>query len=98
MDATLSAFAGMVGGIIIGAAIAHIAHGADNPYGDWLGRTVWVRPVGRPDYAKHVIVAVSWRGAVCVRDVERMQEDGYWIKKQNVRWRLRWERPSEVGE
>lgn len=75
-----------------------MAHGSPNPYGDWLGKTCWVRPVGRPEYREHVIVAVSWRGAVCVRDRDAMDSDGYWIKKQNVRWRLRWERPREVGE
>lgn len=97
MDATLSAVAGMVGGMILGAAIATIAHGADNPYAAWLGRECWVRPAGRDKWRKHVIVAVSWRGAVCVRDADALDQDGYWIKKQNVRWRTRFERP-EVGE
>lgn len=98
MDATFSAIAGMVGGMILGAAIAHIAHGADNPYGAWLGRECWVRPTSRDTWKRHVIVAVSWRGAVCVRDAERISEDGYWIKKQNVKWRVRFERPEGVGE
>ena len=98
MDATFSAIAGMVGGMILGAAIAHIAHGADNPYGAWLGCECWVRPTSRDTWKRHVIVAVSWRGAVCVRDAERISEDGYWIKKQNVKWRVRFERPEGVGE
>lgn len=97
MDATLSAVAGMVGGIIIGAAFATIAHGADNPYGAWLGCECWVRPASRDKWKRHVIVAVSWRGAVCVRDAEKLQEDGYWIKKQNVKWRVRFEK-LEVDE
>ena len=94
MDATFSAVAGMMGGMIFGVAIASIAHVADNPYASWLGRECWVRPAGRDTWKRHVIVAVSWRGAVCVRDADALDQDGYWIKKQNVRWRLRWERPE----
>ncbi len=97
MDATLSTVAGMVGGMILGAAFARIAHVADSPYASWLGCECWVRPTSRDKWRKHVIVAVSWRGAVCVRDAERINEDGYWIKKQNVKWRMRFEEP-EVGE
>ena len=96
MDTTFSAVAGMVGGMGIGVAIASIAIKPDNPYASWLGRECWVRPAGRDKWKRHVIVAVSWRGAVCVRDAEKMQEDGYWIKHQNVRWRMRFERPEGV--
>ena len=97
MDPTFSAFAGMVGGMILGAAIASIASKPDNPYASWLGRECWVRPASRDTWKRHVIVAVSWHGAICVRDAERISEDGYWIKRENVRWRMRFERP-EVGE
>ena len=92
MDPTFSAVAGMVGGMILGAAFAHIAHGADNPYEAWLGRECWVRPAGRDKWRKHVIVAVSWRGAVCVRPVRDMQTKGRWIHKDVAPMRVR-----EVG-
>lgn len=97
MVVTLSAVAGMLGGLILGFTMAWIAFGHDNPYASWLGRRCWVRPHGRPDWTEHVIVAVSWHGAVCVRGAARLGDDGYWIKKQNVRWRVRWSRPREVA-
>ena len=95
MPPEVSAFLGLLGGIAIGAAYHHIYTHTLNPYGAWLGRECWVRPCGKVQFARHVIVAVSWRGAVCVRDLDHMDEDGYWIKKQNVRWRIRWDRPRE---
>ena len=98
MTATLSAVAGLAGGVVIGVAVTLIVISVINPYAWWLGKTCWVRPCGKATWAKHVIVAASWRGAVCVRDVRHMDEDGYWIKKQNVRWRVRWDRPSEVRD
>lgn len=89
--------AGLVGGVVIGATAMWIATNSLNPYGKWLGRHCWVRPISRPKWAEHVIVAVSWKGAVCVRQVDRLDEDGYWIKKQNVSFRVRFEQP-EVGD
>ena len=91
---TLSAVAGMVGGLVLGATFAWMALGTPSPYASWLGRPCWVRPFGRAEWSEHVIVAVSWHGAVCVRDLRKMDEDGYWIKKQNVRWRVRWDAPE----
>lgn len=95
MTETLSAVAGLVGGLVLGATMALMAHGFGNPYSKWLGRKCWVRPCGRATWEEHVIVAVSWKGAVCVRRTDRMHEDGYWIKKQNVRWRVRWSEPKD---
>jgi hypothetical protein len=98
MTETLSAFVGMLGGLVVGVALAYMAYGHGSPYGRWLGRTCWVRPCGRPNWVAHTIVAVSWRGAVCVRRADRMEDDGYWIKKENVLWRVRWDRPKEEEE
>lgn len=95
MTETLSAVAGMLGGLVLGIAVTYMALVHESPFGRWLGKRCWVRPCGRVDWKEHVIVAVSWKGAVCVRRAEKMDEDGYWIKKQNVRWRVRWERPRE---
>lgn len=92
---SVTAFLGFLGGVIVGAALAFVLFAEHTPYSRWLGRTCWVRPLGRAEWTKHVIVAVSWRGAVCVRDAEHMNEDGYWIKKQNVNWRVRWTEPKE---
>ena len=66
-----------------------------SPYGQWLGRTCWVRPHGRDTWHEHVVVAVSWAGSVCVRDVAKPGSEGYWIKKQNVSWRVRWDAPGK---
>lgn len=65
-----------------------------NEYACWLERECWVRPHGRPEWKRHVVVAVGHKGAVCVRDAEHMSGKGYWIKKENVSWRVRWEDPG----
>lgn len=93
---SIIAFAGFVGGVVIGAALVWVACVNHVPYSRWLGRECWVRPVGRAVWRKHVIVAVSWKGAVCVKNAENLNQDGYWIKKQNVRWRVMFERPKEM--
>lgn len=91
----LAAVAGMVGGVILGIALTFVAHGATgNPYAKWLGRRCWVRPIRGGKWEPHVIVAVSWRGAICVRDAGSMDRDGYWIKKQNVPFRVTFRRPE----
>jgi len=97
MTVALSAVAGLFGGLVLGMTLMLMARGHKNPHGDWLDRTCWVRPAGRESWKEHVVVAVSHKGAICVRRADHMDEDGYWIKKQNVRWRVRWERPREVG-
>jgi len=97
MTVTLSAVAGLFGGLVLGMTMMLMARGSKNPHGDWLGRRCWVRPAGRAKWEEHVVVAVSHKGAICVRRADRMDEDGYWIKKQNVRWRVRWSKPTEVG-
>lgn len=83
------AFSGFLGGLLAGAGAALALTHLGNPYGHWLGRHCWVRPIGRAEWREHVIVAVSWRGAVCVRRADALSEEGYWIKKQNVRHRVR---------
>lgn len=93
----VNAFMGLVGGLVIGAALAWMALGTANPYGRWLGCRCWVRSYGSSRWSPHHIVAVSWMGAVCVRADDRPDDDGYWIKKQNVRWRVRWDEPGEDG-
>lgn len=90
---------GLVCGAVIALAWSQIVRGLANPYGRWLERTCWVRPLSRPDrWRKCVVVAVSWRGAVCVREADKLDQDGYWIKKQNVEWRVRWAAPTETEE
>ena len=98
METTLSAMAGLVGGIVIGLAAALIALRVPNEYAGWLGKDCWVRPVSRPSWRRHVVVAVSWKGAVCVRRADRLDEDGYWIKKHNVSWRVRFDEPEPLPE
>ena len=98
MESTLSALSGLAGGVILALVVAVIALKTPSPYADWLGKRCWVRPVGRESWAQHVIVAVSWKGAVCVRRLDKPDDDGYWIKKQNVSWRVRWDRPRGASE
>lgn len=69
-----------------------------NPYGYWLDRECWVRPSSRPRWRLHVVVAVSHNGAVCVRDCQRQEDRGYWIKKENVPWRVSFERSTPGDE
>jgi len=95
MIETLSAVAGLAGGLILGIAITCIAKHHTNPYGSWLGRKCWVRPLRKPEWREHAITAVSWKGAVCVREIDRLGEDGYWIKKENVPFRVLFDKPRE---
>ena len=88
-------FVGLVCGIFLGVVAFWVLTTPSVPYAAWLGKRCWVRPAGRAVYSEHVVVAVSWHGAVCVRRADRMDEDGYWIKKQNVRWRVLWCAPRE---
>ena len=94
MPPELSAFAGMLGGILVGATYHAIATRGTNPHAHRLGRICWVRPHSGKRWREHVVVAVSWKGAICVRPTDRLDEDGYWIKKQNVDWRVRWVAPG----
>ena len=99
IDVAAALACGLACGFVIGLAWHAMAHSNGNPYGDWLARTCWVRPYGHPDrWRECVVVAVSWAGAVCVRDVARPCKDGYWIKKQNVAWRVRWEEPRREDD
>lgn len=86
-------------GVMATALVAARPDPDANPYAGWLGRECWVRPAQRPSRWTHcVVVAVSWKGAVAVRDWDRMDGDGgRWIKKQNVGWRVRFTDPSDAG-
>lgn len=88
----MSAFAGFVGGLLMGAVLYSIGPG--NRYSEWLGRECWVRPSHGGRWRRHVVVAVSWKGAVCVRDPDR-EGKGYWVRKENVRHRVRFDRPEK---
>ena len=90
------AFAGFAGGMALGFAFAAALMAADRGgrpiYSDWLGRTCWVRPLnGRGEWEEHVVVAVSWKGAVCVRNAENLDGTGYWISKRSVPFRVSFE-------
>lgn len=98
MEAMLSALAGLLGGIVIGAVWTAIAMDVPSPYADWLGKRCWVRPCAREVWKPCVVVAVSWRGAVCVRELARQDENGYWVQKENVSWRVRFGKPKDAVE
>ena len=79
--------------------LSALVAGLDMPYASWLASECWVRPCSRPDgWRRCVVVAVSWRGAVCVREMSRPHDNkSYWIKKENTLSRVRFceERPTE---
>ena len=60
-----------------------------NPHAHLLGRTVEARVYEASKWERMVIVAVSWRGAVCVRPSRDMSAPGRWIPKQFVPQRVR---------
>ena len=78
----------MLMGMVMGALLHHVWCGTPNRYGQWLGRTCWVRPASRPRWRRCVVTAVSWKGGVCVRETDKLDRDGYWIKKQSVPFRV----------
>lgn len=61
-------------------------HAALNPHAPRLGRACEVRNRGR--WVPCTVVAVSWKGALCVR--ERCGGT-WWIRKDQVEERVRWE-------
>ncbi len=96
----MSAAVALVIGVLLGVALmagvrVRPEESPCDVYREWLGRECWVRPCSRIAWRRCVVVAVSWRGAVCVRDADRVHEDsGRWIKKQSVGWRVRWDAPE----
>lgn len=98
LAATLSAAVGLSCGVAIGVVLAHVSSVVANPYARWLEKECWVRPCGREVWRPCVVVAVSWHGAVCVRELTRQDERGYWIQKENVAWRVRFERPADAED
>lgn len=80
-------------GLLAGAIACAVFVRPINPYARWLGRTCWVRPWNSDDWCEHTCIAVSWMGAVCVRRTDTPDGNGYWVKKENVGWRVRWSEP-----
>ena len=60
-----------------------------NPYAHLLGRTVEARVYEGSDWERMVVVAVSWRGAVCVRPERDLETMGRWIRKDLTPTRVR---------
>ena len=60
-----------------------------NPHAWMLGRTVDARVYEGSDWEHMVVVAVSWKGAVCVRPLENLSTRGRWIRKELVPERVR---------
>ena len=62
--------------------------GEPNVHSRLLGRRCLVRKKGK--WREHVIVAVSWKGALCVRDSRNDSGHGaYWVSKYEVPERVR---------
>ena len=60
-----------------------------NPYARLLGKTVEAKVYEGSDWERMVIIAVSWKGAVCVRRELDMVAPGRWIHKSKVPCRVR---------
>ena len=60
-----------------------------NPHARLLGRVVEARIYEASDWERVVVVAVSWKGGVCVRPMRDMEAPGRWIRKQLVPDRVR---------
>lgn len=67
------------------------------PYADLLGRTCWAKR--KKKVYKCVITAVSWKGAVAVRESTKADKGvgSWWIRKED-RERLTWLRRKDVPE
>lgn len=59
-----------------------------NPYAHLLGKEVEAKVYAASNWERVVVVAVSWRGAVCVRPVRDMQTKGRWIHKDAAPMRV----------
>ena len=64
------------------------AETAMNVYAHLLGKTVLARVYEASEWERMVVVAVSWRGAVCVRPESDLQTVGRWIRKELVPYRI----------
>ena len=62
---------------------------AYNPHARMLGREVEARTHRRARWERCVVVAVSWKGAVCVRTTRNPQAPGRWIPKELAGERVR---------
>lgn len=60
-----------------------------NPHAHLLGKIVEARVYEASDWERMVVVAVSWKGGVCVRYASDPDGRGRWIKKQLVPYRVR---------
>ena len=60
-----------------------------NPYAHLLGKTVEAKVYEASEWERMVVVAVSWRGAVCVRPEHDLGTIGRWIKKDLTPTRVR---------
>ena len=94
MTTVITTLMALMGGLVLGGAMSWASESTACPYGEWLGQTCWVHPLGVGEWREHVIVAVSWKGAVCVKRSDALDQDGYWIKHYNVPKRVRFERPE----
>jgi hypothetical protein len=63
-------------------------HWSLNQHAHLLGKQVDARVYEGSPWERMVVVAVSWRGAVCVRPVRDMQTKGRWIPKNLVPLRV----------
>ena len=65
----------------------HLRH--SNPYARLLGRVVEAKVYEGSKWEKVLVVAVSWRGSVCVRPVRDLSSKGRWIHKTVAPERVR---------
>jgi len=60
-----------------------------NPYARFLGKIVEAKVYEASDWERMLVVAVSWKGSVCVRPVRDLGTVAHWINKDKVPYRVR---------
>lgn len=99
-DALYSALVACVGTIAILMNALVVAHRDMETYRSYcsklnkharlLGKEVEAKVYEGSEWERMVVVAVSWRGAVCVRPVHDLTTKGRWIHKSKAPGRVRW--------
>ena len=83
---TISLCIGLALGMALGASVA-VALGGGWAYS--RGERVWVRKYDASDWERATVVAVSWRGACCVRPDSQPNRNGFWVDRARAKTHVR---------
>lgn len=68
-----------------------------NPYARFLGKIVEAKIYEASDWERVLVVAVSWKGSLCVRPVRDLGASARWIHKGKVPMRVREIKTQTLG-